>query len=224
MNISRLKRREAGLLAALSAVFLVGCYPDQITSVQDLDVVATQYDTEYAFSANGTWAMPDSIAHVCDFVDVDGCIELRRDLDDEILAKVAAEMAALGYTRIPTDQINPGNVPDVVLLTSALGTRTTVIYSWYPGWGWWGGWGWCPGCWGPGWGWGYPPVGVTSYESGSLIVSMVDPDLEPEEEEMIPTPWLGVLNGLLQSGTPASRIDDGLTQMFAQSPYLRAGN
>lgn len=215
----------AAALVALSAGILVGCYPGEITGVADLDLVATHYDEEYDFSSNRTWAMPDSIVHVCDVVEISGCVDLDRDLDDEILAKVATEMAALGYTRIDEGSIGPGNVPDVVVLVSALGVRTTVIYNWWPGWGWWGGWGWCPGCWGPGWGWGYPPaIGVSSYNTGTLVVTMVDPEAEPKEDQQIVTPWNGALDGLLTSSPTAQRINDGLTQMFKQSEYLKVGN
>lgn len=225
MKISSMKGWGAAVLVAVSTGVLVGCYPGEVTGVSDLDLVVTQFDEEYDFSSNRTWAMPDSIVHVCDFVEVSGCIELSRDNDAQVLAKIATEMSDLGYTRIPADEISDTNVPDVVLLTSALGVRTTVIYNWWPGWGWWGGWGWCPGCWGPGWGWGYPPaVGVSSYTTGTLVVSMIDPSAEPSQDQNIVTPWNGVVDGLLTSSPTAQRVDRGLTQMFAQSPYLKVGN
>jgi hypothetical protein len=55
---------------------------------------------------------------------------------------------------------------------------------------------------------------------------MADPDLSPPpgSENLVVVPWNAVLQGLLSSVPAGSRITDGIDQMFAQSPYLRAGS
>jgi hypothetical protein len=211
-------------LALASVGFVTACYPDEITSVQDRDLVATFYDADYGFSSNRTYAMPDTIIHLCEVVEIDRCIDLSRQFDAQMLAQVATKMGDLGYNRISEADIAAGQEPDVVVLMSALGTRTTIIYTWWPGWGYWPGWG---GCCGPGWGWGYPPaVGVSTYETGSVVVTMADPNTPPPDQagDLLYAPWNGVLQGLLSSTPAGSRITDGINQMFAQSPYLEAGS
>lgn len=213
------------VLAAL-VLGLTACYPGDPASIQELDIVGTKYDTEYDFSANRSFAMPDSVLHLCDIPELNlaGCIELGRDFDATMLARVVANMEAMGYTRELEPEVN---APDVVVLVSALGSARFVAYvsyPWWGGWGWWPGWGYCPGCYGPGWGWGYPPGSISAvrYETGTLFIDMVDPDEADFAKQEIPIPWTGALNGVLGSSAEQSVID-GIDQAFAQSPYLRAG-
>lgn len=220
-------------LAAGSVLLLASCYPGDVANIQDLDTVVTVYNVDYDFAKNTTYAMPDFVVHVCEIEELDppeDCVELSHDFDDLMLSLVADNMAAMGYTRIPVDQISDSNRPDVVALVTAVGSVTWFYYQSYPWWPAWGGWpGW--GCCGPGYGWWYPGyISVGSYRSGTISVKLVDPDEplppEAEGEDLIPVQWDGALNGLLGSsaGSTATRLTDGIDQMFEQSAYLSAGN
>lgn len=211
-----------GVLAVmLVALAVASCYPGDVTSVQQLDTVVTQYNTEYDFSKNMTWAMPDEVIHPCEIPELEppsGCIDLSHDYDDLMLSLVANNMNSLGYTRIPWDQVTSENRPDVALVLWAIGTN-----NWQAWVGWWPGWGWGA----PGWGWWYPPtISVTNYQTGSVHVEMVDGNLEPPDgSEGLVIEWVGTLNGLLSSSSNTSqRLTDGINQMFTQSQYLRIGN
>src|SRR5262249_18367822 len=97
--------------------------------------------------------------------------------DGQVLAKVAAELAQMGYVRVDTsDHVRA----DVVVLISAITVDNYDVwysYPWYPYWGWW-----------PGWDGYYPydasstyyypfyPVTVTGYTTGSIFIQMIDPD------------------------------------------------
>jgi hypothetical protein len=217
------------LLFALVAapIILLSCYPGGPESIGELDLVATFYDPDLDYGANRTYAMPDSILHIKDEENPDNNVDLSRDHDDFILSKAAEHMQGLGYSRIAEPDTN--NVPDVVILISAIGRKNFVItpgYPWYPGWGYWPGWGYCPGCWGPGWGYWYPwtPPTVTSYQSGTLYIDMFDADSRDEDRETLTVIWNASINGALGGGSSSTRIrlNDTITQAFTQSPYLES--
>jgi uncharacterized protein DUF4136 len=213
--------RQHRLGAAIATVMftvlgaLVSCYPGDQLTTEEADVVVTLFDDQTDFSTLQSYAMPDTIIHLVADSSSD---DLRRDFDDEILAQVASEMAAKGFTRA-----SDPNDADAFLLVSA-STREQVGYTGYP----WGGyWGWYvpyP----PGWGWGwYPWYGgggtIYTYRSGTIFMQLLDPAQADSTEGKIPTVWIGAINGLVQGNTIEERIADGIRQAFLQSSYLADG-
>lgn len=212
------RRRLAAAIATVALTVLsalVSCYPGDQLTTEEADVVVTLFDDQTDFSTLRSYAMPDTIVHlVAD--SSEGSI--RRDFDDEILAQVAAEMAAKGFTR----ESDPNNADAFMLISAA--TREQVGYTGYP----WGGyWGWYlpyP----PGWGWGwYPWYGgggtIYTYRSGTVFMQLLDPAQADSTEEKIPTVWIGAINGLVEGNEIEERISDGIRQAFAQSSYLGDG-
>jgi hypothetical protein len=212
----RISRRVRVALAASVAVLtgtLAACYPGSISDVGEADLVVTVYDTAFDFSSATTYFMPDTIIRVGEGDESD----IDRSYDAQLLAKVASELAAAGYTRLSDTS---GSAPDVFV---AVGANSST-YSW-----WVGGCYWCyyPGYPGyiPGWGGGYYPgypwYGYGgSYSTGSLGIVMVDAG--PTVGEEIPARWGVVINGLLSSSsaTTAARALSLIEQAFDQSPYL----
>jgi Domain of unknown function (DUF4136) len=209
-------------MPAVIAVALLGgvaaCYPGSISNVGEADLVLTFFDSTASFEGITTYAMPDTIIRI----DADGDDSAANpEVDDEILDAVAAEFAALGYTRIFEDSPTP---PDVVVYLTV--NRTDISY-WIPG-GWWGYWGWYPGWspwypgWGPGYGPGYPwaPGYVGTQSTGTLLITMLEPG--PAEGFEIPAIWAGAINGLLQGSDASilSRMRGLIARAFDQSPYL----
>ena len=216
--VSALKRGSLAIMGLLVAVS--ACYPgDGPSNVQDLDVVMTVHDEAVEFGGFTTYAMPDSVVHLVGDGD-SGIIDLPRDYDDLILELAANNMEAAGY--LP--QMDPeNNGADLILLVGAVGTEKTQY--WYGGgcywscWGWWGGWGGYPG-YGPGYGWGYPPyVGSTTFEKGTIILTLIDPNGDGGEDR-IPVIWSGAATGVLAGSGGTGRITYGINQLFTQSPYL----
>ena len=199
---------------------VAACYPGEIDSTAQTDLVITFHQEGFDFQTNQTFAMPDTIVDVS--VDSGAPSLLNYAHQDEILAKIAQNLVALGYTRVDATVVRP----DVVVLVSAVAVENYVYYSypWWPYWGWWGGW------YGP-WGYGanstyyYPwyPVYSTNFTSGSLFITMVDPDVPAPEPAQANSIWSGVINGMLE-GTDAeilARVNTSISQAFEQSPYLR---
>jgi Domain of unknown function (DUF4136) len=199
----------AALLGGVAA-----CHPGSISDVGETDLVLTFFDSTASFESITTYAMPDTIIWIDDGV-------ANPAIDAEILAAVAAEFVALGYTRIGETSPTP---PDVVVFLTV--NRTDISY-WVPH-GWWGYWGWYPGWspwypgWGPGYGPGYPwaPGYVGTRSTGTLLVTMLKPG--PAEGFEIPAIWAGAINGLLEGSDASiiSRLRGLVAQAFDQSPYL----
>ncbi len=216
--------RRGGMarLAALGLILAVGaCYPgDGPTNVQDLDVVLTLYDEDVTFGSFQTFAMPDTVLHVSNDT-LDALLPVSRENDELILGLVANNMVAAGYTR----ELDPeANGADLIMLVGAIATEQTeywVYYDWYYYWGYYPGWGYSGyPSYGSGYGWYYPPsyVGSTTFEQGSLVLTLVDPSAA--DGESLPVVWSGVVRGLLNYGGETTRVTDGVNQAFTQSPYL----
>jgi hypothetical protein len=213
---------RAQLLGAVGglALVLAACYPGEVTNVQQTDLVVTVHDSSTNFGAIGTFALPDTVVQL--FEDSAGSVPLSRDFDSLMLALTVENLVARGYTR----ELDPeNNGANVIVFVSMIGLENEY-YVYYPGWcsgGWggWGGWGWWGGC----WGWYYPGwVGSGSYETGTVIIAMMDPDKRETVADSVRAAmvWTGALSGILSGTASESRITSGINQAFTQSPYLRA--
>ena len=212
------------ILIIVIPLLIISCYPGGPSSAEDLDIVGTSYDKEFNFGNVTTFSLPDTIVH---FVVQGEEDSLGRDYDDLIIGRVRDQMISNGYTEEPLDTLNPA---DVVLLISAMSSTNSGLYFdpawWWGYWGWWPGWGGYPGApaWGPGWGMGFPvgyPVYI-NYSTGTLFITMIDPENTNIDEMTIAVPWLAALNSLLSGGSQdmGQRITENIDQAFKQSPYL----
>ncbi len=213
------------VLPALAGALLLfaSCYPGEVTSIAQIDVVVTTYDDTVSFASFTTYFLLDSVVHI-DYEDNMADDLLDRSNDLAIIDAVRAGIEAMGYVEEP----NPNtNQPDVILLIGAIATENDAYFAWgwWPWWGWGGGWGGC--CYGPGWGWGYPGGGVGSvtYEVGTLMIGMFDPDRpsNPDTEvDLAPVLWLAAINGILSGSSTGltARITNLIGQAYDQSPYL----
>jgi Domain of unknown function (DUF4136) len=200
---------------------MAACYPGEIDSAAQTDLVVTFHKDDADFQANLTFDIPDSIVDVS--AAAGGSSTLNHTYDAQILAKIAQSLEAMGYTRVDATSVQP----DAIVLVSAITVENTAYYTpgypWYPYWGWWGGWG--PYSYGAGSTWYYPwyPVYTTNFTSGSLFVTMIDPDVPAPDSDQGVAIWSGIINGMLE-GTDAeilARINNSISQAFVQSPYLR---
>jgi hypothetical protein len=198
-------------IVLLAAAFLISCYPGDELTVSDTNTVVTVFAKNTDFSGDSTYAMPDTVIHLVSEGDKD---DISRAYDATILSDIVSNMDALGYTRVS----DPA-AADVHILT-AVSVRDYTGYAYYGGyWGYWYGyyptWGWYPY---------YPSGGVTySYSVGTIFIMMTDPHQASSADKPAPPIWIAALNGLVDTGTNASRISKGIDQAFAQSQYLGEG-
>ena len=201
--------------------FISSCYPgEDIYEADDLDIVLTLYDEEADFSSKKTYALPDSIISIDD----GGVLTLlRNDFDDQILEQVRANLEAYGWK-----EVQPGESSDVVVLLYKVTTVNVEAYSyadyWWNWWGWYPYWGAYPVVPGAGWSPYYPWGGtvVYSYQTGTLLIDMIDPNKAGPESMTIPSIWGAGINGLLEGANEeiSNRLTDNINQVFDQSPYL----
>jgi len=217
MYVFKQFRRSLALVfvPVLMMVVLTACYSDYGMTTSDYDVVTTLYDNQYDFSTVKTYFMEDSIHHIIAEGEKD---DISRAYDSYMLQQIAAQLQLRGIRRI-TDESQ--EKPDVAILLGVTTRENYVAYSNY----YWGGY--YGGYWGgyPGYGGYYPWYGGTtvySYSTGSLIMNMVDPDLADDEAKLIPTVWIGAINGLLGDTATNTRIrlSNSISQAFIQSPYI----
>lgn len=216
-KMPRGRSRSALGWLVVAATIAAACYPYDVTSTSQLDVVATAHDSSKNFGAVQTYVLLDSVVHVV--IDSSNAIEIGREHDALIIDKIEENLQALGWSGVRYKEGDPlpPNVPDVALLVSATASRsTTVWYPWNPWWGWYPGWGWgCVTCW-PGY--GYPVV--TQTDAGTLAMNMIE-TATTAPNDTVPVVWIGALRGVLSGGGSATRLTNGINQAFNQSPYLR---
>jgi len=197
-------------LGVACVIAALGCYPGEINSVTELDIVFTQFDSTHVWvTTANSFYLPDTVVHMIDTVDPGNNVTLSRAFDNLIITETRNALLAYGYV----EHTAPDSADYMVTLT-ALGIQNWTVDVWYPYWG-------C--CW-YGYGWYYPPVyDVDSYETGTLFIDMYDQNTVDSVGMRIDRPWNALLNGLL--GTSASltqqRLEAGIRQAFVQSPYLK---
>ena len=173
-----------------------------------MDLVYTNYDPSTDFTAKHTYAIPDKIMKIDDNLINGGDPNfVKEPYATQLLEKIKLNMADKGWTLV-----SKTSNPDVLLAPVAYELTTTYYYG-GGYWDWWyGGW----------YGWYYPYPVTTSYSTGSLIVTMLDPkNLSPDDK--MRAVWGFIVNGLLE-GTNAdfvNRYTKGVNQAFTQSPYLK---
>jgi hypothetical protein len=195
-------------LIAFTGFLLSGCYPGGAEFNEDLDVVYTNHSATYDFQSKGTYSMPDKIVVDVKIDHGDTIVEYMKDIyAGPILQQIADNMANYGWTRV---DISTG--PDVLLTPAGISSTTYYYDYWYCWWygGWYGGWGWY-----------YPPyVTVSSFTTGSLIMTIEDPNTDSpiNSSEAV---WVSAVNGILSGAYDISRITKGVEQAFKQSTYLK---
>ena len=178
------------IFTAVSSLLITSCYPDYGLTVEDFDIVATFKDDAANFQTYKTYFMPDSIKRLAD-----GAIgSSNTQYDAQILQEIKNQMQAYGYTPVPEQ------LADVKLF---VGLTTSTTYAYYPGY-WYGYYGWYYPWYGYGGGYTY------AYSSGSLFVTMFDPDKMDAAKQILGAVWSGTLNGVLDD-TQSNKLTRTLT-------------
>jgi hypothetical protein len=188
---------------SVALLFLMaGCYPDGAEYYEDTDVVYTNHNDKYDFNSKGTYSIPDKIVKITgELKDGEDPEFVKEPYNTQILQKIKSNMTALGYTKV-TDPATA----DLVLFP-AVWTNTTITY-YYDYWCWYYPY-YC------GWGWGYPTV--SSYTTGTLLMTLV---ADGEEFVQSTNVWTAAANGLLSGYYDVNRVNKAIDQAFKQSPYL----
>lgn len=201
------------LFLAMVAALVTSCEKDPDLNKLDNDLtVYTNYDNEVHFDQFTDYCLPDSILLAGSGVKA---VYWKDDNAQKIISEVVAEMDSRGYHRVEKKED-----ADIGLQLSYAQETTNIIgmggmYNW-----------WGAGYWGPFWSdWYYPYPVSYSYDTGTLVMEMVDLTAQPEDKTQkvhLPVIWHSYASGLLFGN---SRVDMQLTlravnQAFKQSPYI----
>jgi hypothetical protein len=186
-----------------AATLLTGCYVNTFDEPADYDEIATVYDPDYDFTHNKTYAMPERIFDLSNFVE--DSVPMDFEHEDVILKEIADQMADLGYDRV-ADPRSPD--ADVVLAVGAV-TEENWVYGYYYYYDYY---------------YYYPPVSVSvDYEVGTVIISMLNPKNVNEDMNTIPVVWVAGLRGFVDYYRSESEVQSAVAQAFKQSSYLKVG-
>jgi hypothetical protein len=190
----------------LFLLLLAGCYPAGPEYTDEYDIVFTNYDDATDFKSKKFYSIPDEV------VAIDGSYDPATgpDFIDPtysalIINRIKSNMTSYGYTLVA----DTGQA-DLIILPGALEVTNVTYTYWYDYWGYY-----------YGYGWYYPYPTVTTYTTGSLIMTMIDrKNLNPSNNARVV--WSGIVNGLMEGASTdfGSRINKGIDQAFRQSPYL----
>jgi hypothetical protein len=180
---------------------MVSCYPGEIESYEETDIVFTNYTESFDFASAGTYAMPDKVVKVTgNLTEGEEPEYVSEPYNTQILNNIQTNMTALGWSKVE----DPADAD--LTLFPAVWTNTTVVY-WYDYWCWY--YYYC--------GWGYYYPYYSTYTTGTMVMTMVvSGEGYPEPSSV----WIAAINGLLSGYSDESRINSAIDQAFEQSPYL----
>jgi hypothetical protein len=216
-----------GLVAGLVGVVgITACDDDAdfVNIIPPASVVTTFNDPNFNFATLRTFAMPDTVVH---FNPVTGNpIDVPRQFDRAALDQVRQDLLSRGYVQIS----NPLTVrPDFIVLVGASATQNYNAFVSVPWFGLWGSapvWGWFAPGFDTSWGIVYPwfgTVGVTSYDRGTLVVTIVPTASVNPTGKQISAVWAGVATAVLAGQVTSASVQAAINRMFDLSPYLIAG-
>ena len=182
-------------------LLMVSCYPGEIESYEETDIVFTNYTESFDFASAGTYAMPDKVVKVTgNLTEGEEPEYVSEPYNTQILNNIQTNMTALGWSKVE----DPADAD--LTLFPAVWTNTTVVY-WYDYWCWY--YYYC--------GWGYYYPYYSTYTTGTMVMTMVVSGEGYAEPSSV---WIAAINGLLSGYSDESRINSAIDQAFEQSPYL----
>jgi hypothetical protein len=211
-----------GMLSGMTVA--CGDNDDDIVNVIPTPVVRTVNNPTFDFTTLRTFAMPDTVAHL---VPRNGTpLVVSREFDRTVLDQVHANLISRGYREVANPAIN---TPDFLVLVGATATSNYDLFatdSWYGYYSTYSGLLWYTPGFDTSWTLVYPfytTVGVTSFDRGTFLVTIVPTVTVNPLGKQIAAEWAGTATSLLDGNVTSTMVQGAVDQMFAQSPYLVAG-
>lgn len=201
-------------LLLLSVVFLTACHPepDNKLLIDEL-VVATNYDPDANFSDYVTYAIPtDTIGFISETSEDTIIVASESTFPRTVLNAIKANLDARGYTRVPKNQ-NP-DIGINVLVVNDFNVFQQVVYPnyGYPG-------NYYSGYYGYSSWYYYPYVNTYAYNTGVLIIEMVDLKNKTPDNK-VKVIWDAYLGDVYSTLDLEEQTVNAIDQAFIQSPYV----
>jgi hypothetical protein len=188
------------------------------TSKPDLEdliksmVVQTNYDESINFSAYATFFIPDDTLGLVSNAATDTLIV--NSYSKSTVSRIKSEMIGAGYAFATLDA-DPDLAVNAYIVDNQ-GFYQTVNYPYsyfgYPGY-------YYGGYYGYGGFYGYPSVQTFSYQSGIMVIEIVDLK-NPTIDNKLRVVWVAKLGDAYQASDQLQNMLDAISQAFKQSPYL----
>ena len=203
------------LFIGLTAVLSWSCQtePDSEKLIDQM-VVSTNYDPEADFSAYTTYAIPaDTIGFISNNSADTIITSPESELPRHVLSAIRRNLDDRGYTRVSRNED-----PDLgvnVMIVNDFNLFQEVVYPGgygYPG-------SYYSGYWGYGSYYSYPYVNTYAYNTGVLIIELVDLKNRTPDNR-VKVVWDAYLGDVYSTIDRLKQSEDAINQAFIQSPYL----
>jgi hypothetical protein len=187
--------------------------PDSAMLIDQM-VVSTNYDPEADFTAYATYAIPtDNIGFVSNNSSDTIITSPESEFPHEVLSAIKQNLEARGYTRV-----NRNESPDLgvnVMVVNDYNVFQEIVYPNYygsPG-------GYYSGYYGYGGYYSYPYVNTYAYNTGVLIIEVVDLKNRTPDNK-VKVVWDAYLGDVYSTIDRIAQSTNGIEQAFIQSPYI----
>jgi hypothetical protein len=208
-------RKTTYFIVLILAGFSWACQtePDSAELIDQM-VVSTNYDPQADFAAYTTYAIPtDTIGFVSNNSEDTIIVYPESSYPRHVLSLVRANMEARGYTRVARNQD-----PDIgvnVMVVNDFNVFQEIVYPNYYGY---------PGSYYSGYyGYGsyyyYPYVNTYAYNTGVLIIELVDLKNRTPDNK-VKVVWDAYLGDVYSTIDRDAQTEEGINQAFVQSPYI----
>jgi len=198
------------LLFLSIASFLISCQPIQ-SSYQD--VVATYHSPHVNFAGYKTYNMPDSVVLIGN---QSTQATLSGKYQKQILNLINSNMISFGYTKVSTKD----SADLIILPTVAICSGPFAVNSGYSIYNYWG---WYEPDWDYDWGWdyGWEVTSYYTYQTGTLIIQMVDNNNPSNNNKKLNCVWAAYINGVIYNNENITQaLNTDINQAYTQSQYL----
>ena len=209
----------------LLVLLLASCQKDpDMSKLSDDFVVFTDHNKDANFESFTTFYIPDSVMVIGNSEKPEFWSATEAN---DIVSTLVSGMEGRGYTRtMDKEAADLGLQVSFVKNVNYFTNYHDNPYWWwgYPGYNWWYGyWGNWTGAWN---GWYYPYPVTYSYNTGTLIMEMVNLTDHPEDTSQkvkLPVIWHSYATGLLFENSKYNMqlTLDAVNQAFDQSPYIK---
>jgi len=180
----------------------------------DQMVVSTNYDPEAEFSAYTTYAIPtDTIGFASNNSSDTIIVSPESNFPRHVIAAIRQNLDDRGYTRVARNED-----PDIgvnVMVINDFNLFQEVVYPGsygYPG-------SYYPGYWGYGSYYSYPYVNTYAYNTGVLVIELVDLKNRTPDNK-VKVVWDAYLGDVYSTIDRLAQSEEAIHQAFIQSPYL----
>ena len=187
--------------------------PDSAELIDEM-VVSTNYDPEANFAAYSTYAIPtDTIGFVSNNSSDTLITSPSSDFPRHVLSAIRSNLDARGYQRVSRNE-DPDLGVNVMVVNDYNVFQQLVYpnYYGYPG-------NFYPGYYGYGSYYYYPYVNTYAYNTGVLIVELVDLKNRNTNNE-VKVVWDALMGDVYSTIDRLAQSKDAIDQAFVQSPYL----